>query len=98
MRWSPIFKRIQEEAETRTCFFVTNSERLKNLLLHVLAMNPDRPRTKLQSIHRQIVAVGADAGWVGEQVGHVVLVRRGEWVVRGHPFGRRQIVFEHGEI
>ena len=58
----------------------------KDLLLHVLAVNADRSRTQLEAVHRQVVAVGAHAGRVADQVRHVGLVGRGERVVRRHPF------------
>ena len=70
----------------------------EDLLLYILAVNADGARAQLEPVHRQVVAVRAHAGRIGEQVGHVVFVRRSKRVMRRHPLRRCQVVLEHRKV
>ena len=93
-----VLEGVKEEAETGLGFFVGDAERLEDLLLNVLAVNTDGAGAELEAVHRDVVAVGADAGGVGEEVGHVSFVGRGEGMVGGHPLLERGVVLKHGKV
>ena len=52
-------------------FFVADAERREDLLLHVFAVDTDGARAELEAVHRQVVAVGAHAGRIADEVRHV---------------------------
>src|ERR1700678_1499872 len=98
MWWRPILQRLQKKPEPRPRFLIRNPQRSKNLLLHILAMNSNRPRAKLQSIHRQVIAVSPHTRWIADQVCHIGFKRSGKRVMRRHPFSSYRLILKHRKI
>ena len=64
----------------------------------ILIVDDDANMRESISDNLEVVAVGAYAGRIADQVCHVGFVGRGEGVMRGHPLGRCQVVLKHREV
>ena len=96
----PYSERVEEEAETFVGLFVRHAERAEDLGLHVLAVDTDGAGAKLVAVEDDVVGEGADGPLVGGEAAglDVVLVRRGEGMVRGVPGLALLVPLVHGEV
>ena len=79
-------------------FLFAEAQRRENLRLHVAAVNTNRARAQLHAVQHQVVGFRAAARRIGRQLFEILVVHRGEGMVRGVPAALLLVPFEHREI
>src|SRR5205814_9725066 len=87
-----VFQRVQEESETLPRLFIADSQRCEDLLLHILAVNTYRPRPQFESIHCEVVAVGANRRGIAHEACHVCFIGRGERMMSRRPLAAGKVI------
>ncbi len=95
---APYSSASSRKPKRRARFVVAESQRRKDLGLHVAPVNTNRARGQLHAVQHQVVGLGSAMGRVGGQLLQVLVMHRSERVVCGGPAALFLVPFEHREI
>ena len=97
--WGAVLEGVEEEAEALLRFLVRHAERAEDFGLDVFAVDTDGAGAEFGAVEDDVVGERADGALVVDEAtgGDVVLVGRGEGMVRGLPGLGFLVPLVHGE-
>jgi len=81
VRRSAVFKSIKQESELLPRFLVAESQHLEHQLLDLLAVDPYRSPSYLDTVDNQVVGIGPNLARIGFHQAKVIGIRRSERMV-----------------